>query len=57
MPTPNLPDQTVARFPAGTLAALDKLVGPGKRASAIREAVAQWLERQPQRAMEKGKRE
>lgn len=45
MPTPHLPDQTVARFPAGTLAAIDRLVKPGKRAEAIREAVRQWLER------------
>ena len=44
MPTPNLPDQTVARFAAGKLATIDSIVGKGKRAAFIRDAVDEKIE-------------
>lgn len=36
-------EQTPARFPAGTLARIDALVGPGKRGEFIRIAVEEAL--------------
>jgi hypothetical protein len=43
MPKPALPEKMTMRFDTGTFAVIDRLVKPGKRAEAIREAVREWI--------------